>query len=70
MKKYKYDGPNKVDVEEYQPTGAEIDDHKLLYGTDSVMGPWTAACWLWVIAAIIFLAGFVLGVFVGKGIFC
>jgi len=50
-----------MDTSEYRPTGAEIDDHKLLYGTDSIMGPWTAACWMWVILVIVFFVGSLFG---------
>jgi len=50
-----------MDNSEYQPTGAEIDDYKLMYGTDSIRGPWTSACYLGVVFLIIFAIGFILG---------
>lgn len=58
-----------MDNSEYHPTGAEIDDAKLFGGEDSIMGDWTASCILWVIAAVIFLAGFGLGMVVGARMF-
>lgn len=58
-----------METEEYQPTGAEIDDYRLFGSKDAVMGEWTAACILWVIAAVIFLVGFGLGMVVGARIF-
>lgn len=55
-----------MDDSEYRPTGAEIDDARL-FGENSIMGPWTASCWLGLMFMIVFFVGFLLG-FVAKAL--